>query len=189
MSSNESSLLDNFLSVLFGLIVILLIGKGFHEMGILIPVLLSIGLYYISLLLIQRYNFVYYIFPVFIALVFEFTDIFFWEGADGYLHLLGEKENEDSYSWYNSPHFYFWWLSATVIYGLLTDYTVHQGSIISSTTYRTGYYIISKNKIKPETKTAYSYDSSADEYRFHSMIILLHVVSIILYAVFKTVFS
>jgi hypothetical protein len=189
MTSNGSSLSGNILKVLFYLIVILLIGKGFHEMGILIPVLLSIGLYYISLLLMQHYNFVYYIFPVFMALVFELTDTLFWEQADGYLHLFGEKESEDSYSWYNSPHFFFWWLSATVIYGLLTDYIVHQGSIISSTTYKTGNYIISKNKIKPETKTANSYDSSADGYRFHSMIILLHVVSIILYAVFKTVFS
>jgi hypothetical protein len=158
-------------------------------MGILIPVLMGLGLYSISLLVMQRYNFVYFIFPIFIALVFEFTDTLFWEEADGYLHLFGKKESQDSYSWYNSPHFYFWWLSATVIFGLLTDNSIHQGSIVASKNYNTGNYIISKNKIKPEMKTAYGYDSSTDRFRFHSIVILLHVVSIILYAVFKTVFS
>ena len=84
MYSNGSSFISNYMTLIFGLIITLLVGMGFHEMEILIPVLLSLGLFCISLRLIERYHFVYYIFPVFIALVFDITYTLFWDGAYGY---------------------------------------------------------------------------------------------------------
>jgi hypothetical protein len=71
---------------------------------------------------------------------------------------------------------------------MTVDYLMHKAYSTSSKTYKKGNYIITKNRIKAETKTVYNFDFDAEGLKFHSMVILLHVMAIIFYALIKTVF-